>query len=186
MVLSINRVIVSSVIVLFFCGSSYAWQTVPVPKKPADTYYSDCSVVNITKQDERLLTREEKIMRRNQSLYDAIDNNAQCMGDAFGTSREQQNAAGGADSLKGQNGSNITNGGKAGNTAEQGLGQVASTDPVRQQSTRPEQAGPGAENQVVTGSNAGPCALYKELLAEATTPEETEFYQKELKKYGCK
>lgn len=164
-------------------------QNLPMPAKPV-TYYSDCSVINIQQTDASLLTKEEQIDIKNRALLDAVDANAECIDEAFANGQAQQNAlaknvgtgSGQADNTGQANGANGTDGSANNPTATTS----GPNQPINQNvKMSPPATGQGAANQVVTGKNAGPCDLYKELLNEASSPEEQTFYKAELKKYGC-
>lgn len=188
------QIILTFVTTIGFISISFiamGMQSITMPAKPV-TYYSDCSVINIQQTDDPWLTKQEKIALKNRALLDAVDANAECIDEAFAHGQAQQNTlAKGMGTKTGQTETGQTENigqanGANGSANSSSADPSASNQPTNQNpATTPSATGQGAANQVVTGKNAGPCALYKELLNEASSPEEQTFYQAELKKYGC-
>jgi hypothetical protein len=164
--------------------SSLSLQAQPTPaeqkKKPA-SLYSDCSVLSLRDVDTQPLTKEEVLAQKYTILLEALDDNSQCMEDAAIAGQQAQIASGGG--AKGTAGLNT--GQNNGQTTGQGNTASVNRPASASNPASPQTQGNGAANQVVTGKSAGPCALYQELLGQATSPEEREFYEAELKKYAC-
>jgi hypothetical protein len=181
---SVLRLLVSIIISVSFSALAFQSSTASTaPTQTPPSLYSDCSVLALPDIDKQPLTKAEILAQKYQILIDALDQNSQCMAQAAKAGQQAQVASGGGVSTGA--GASID-----GQNTMQGARTSASNpssstpSPVNTQST-PTSQGDGAANQVVTGKSAGPCALYQELLSQATSPEEREFYESELKKYGC-
>ena len=172
----------------------------PAKIKRHGGYYSQCADFNIADVDRGGLTHAEYIAQKDQALFDALAENAECMSDAFETGQQRQAAAGGGAGGANNNGDGERGGEEGENTdGQQNNGQTGAQGdqqgeapqkdadgqymPPAAKPDRKKAKGRGAGNQAVTGKSTEPCELYRELKAEATSKEERDFYLSEMKKY---
>lgn len=170
-------------------------------------YYAECAQSTIDEVERGRLTQAEYIALRDQALFDALAENAECMNAAFSAGQKAQSAVGAAganggadgdeDGEDGQNGEGEGQEGEEGennadgrqaNAAGKADAPEADADgqympPPMQPDKRRSRHARGAGNQTVTGKSAEPCELYRELVEQASSAEERAFYRSEMKKY---